>query len=147
MSTSGSTRRPVLRFFWASTRNSHGAFSGGVLYKGQPLGFQPVGAQHSQHLSQPLRAVTQRQPPAVLQKPEAAGTDILQSAGVFVPGKGVGGILALRPLGKIRGIARAHVKLPLVLPPCAQVGTDGGDVGELLLFHRCCQQSAYRPSS
>jgi len=59
-----------------------------------------------------------------------------------VPGKGVGGILALRPLGKIRGIARAHVKLPLVLPPCAQVGTDGGDVGELLLFHRCRQQGA-----
>ena len=44
------------------------------------------------------------------------------------------------PLGKIRGIARAYVKLPLVLPPCAQVGTDGDDVGKLLLFHRCRQQ-------
>ena len=113
-----------------------------VLDEGQPLGLQPVGPQHIQHFGQPLRPVAQRKAPAVLQKAERTLAHIVQRAGVLVPGKGVGGVLALRPLGKIRGIARAHVKLPLVLPPCAQVGTGGGDVGELLLFHRCCQQGA-----
>ena len=127
MSTSGSTRRPVLRFFWASTRKSHGAASARFLTKASRLGSRPVA---------------QCQPPAVLQQAERAGTHIVQRAGVFVPGQRVGRILTLRPGGKIGRIARTHVKTALPLPEGAQVGAMGRDVADVLFGDSIGQQGA-----
>ena len=113
-----------------------------VLYKGQPLRLQPVGPQHRQHLGQSFRPVAQRKAPAVLQKAERTLAHIVQCAGVLVPGKGVGCVLALGPIREIGRIARTHVKTALALPESAQVGTDRLNVPDVLLLHRSGKQSA-----
>ena len=98
--------------------------------------------QHIQHFGQSLRPVAQCQPPAVLQQAERAGAHIVQCAGVLVPGKGVGCVLALGPIRKIGRIARTHVKTALALPEGAQVGAMGRDVADVLFGDSIGQQGA-----
>ena len=59
-----------------------------------------------------------------------------------MPGKGVGGVLTLQPTRKVGRIARTQVETARSLPESAQVGADGRDVFNALLFHGRCQQSA-----
>ena len=86
--------------------------------------------------------MAQRKAPAVLQKAERTLAHIVQCAGVLVPGKGVGCVLALGPIREIGRIARTHVKTTLALPESAQVGTDRLNVPDVLLLHRSGKQSA-----
>lgn len=111
-------------------------------YKGQPLGFQPVGPQHRQHLRQPFRPVAEGKASAVLQQTEGAPAHIVQCAGILVPGKGVGRIPALGSIREVGRIARTHVKTALALPEGAQVGTDRREMPDVLFFHRSRKQGA-----
>ena len=101
-----------------------------------------MGPQHRQHLGQPLGPVAEGQPPAVLQKPEAAGADVVQRAVRLVAGRGPGGVGALEAVGEIGRVAGTQVVGALPFPAGAQVGAEGHDVVKALLRHGLGQQSA-----
>ena len=136
MSTSGSTRSPVFRFFCASTRNSQGAASGRFFTKASRLGSSRLA------LGQPLRPVAEREPPAILQQPERAFADIVQRAVRLMAGSGPGSVGGLLPCREIGRVAGTQVVAACAFPEGAQVGADGRDVLNALLGAGSGQQRA-----
>ena len=127
MSTSGSMRRPVRRFFWASTRKSHGAAPGLFFTKARRFGSRRC-ARSTASTSARRSADGRGKAFAVLQQAETAGADILEGAVRLVAGRGTARVGALRPGGKIGRVAGADIELALPFPEGAQVGEIRGDV-------------------
>lgn len=103
--------------------------------KAQALGLYAIGAHGADGVGQALRPLAQAQTAAVSQQPARGGAHIVQGAGFLMPGKGPGGVGAVPPSGKIRGIAGHGVQLQ-TRPPAAQIGAYRRDVPRLRGFRQ-----------
>ena len=124
MSTSGSTRSPVFRFFCASTRNSQGAASGRFFTKASRLGSSRLARRTaSTSASRSGRWQSESRPPSFSSRNAHLQTS---SSVQSVSWRAVA--RALFPCREIGRVAGAQVVAALALPEGAQVGADGRDV-------------------